>query len=333
MGFNKKDMVPIIEEKRNYRSFKIKIPKIGFNLGVLIALIIECLIMSLLSPYFLTSNNIFNILRSISVTGIVSVGMTMLIISGGLDLSVGSMVGLGGMISAALMTKLGFNPLISVIIGIGAGVFVGFLISIIVTKLKINSFIVTLGMLSVLRGFTYLIARGSNIFIRSDAVNFLGMGYIGKIPFSPILMVIIVIIGILFLRYTVTGRQIFAIGGNERAARLAGIQVNKIRIIVFIITSSLAAFAGLIAAGMLKSAEMLAGTGLELDVIAAVIIGGASLTGGKGSIIGSIIGAAIMGVLRNGFILLGLPYEVQIISIGVVIILAVVIDSIRGSKQ
>jgi len=272
-------------------------------------------------------------MRSFAITGIVSVGMTMLIISGGLDLSVGSMVGLGGMVAAALMTRLGVNPFISVLASVATGVFVGFIISIIVTKLKINSFIVTLGMLSVLRGFTYLISRGSNIFVRSTAVIFLGQGYIGKVPFSVILMLIFVIFGVLFLRYTVLGRQIYAIGGNERASRLAGIQVIKVRMIVFIITSSLAAFAGLVAAGMLSSAEMIAGTGLELDVIAAVIIGGASLTGGKGSIVGSVIGAAIMGILRNGFILLGLPFEIQIISIGLVIVLAVVIDSLRSGKR
>jgi len=310
-----------------------KIPKIGVNWGVIIALAIECVILSFLSPYFLLPNNLFNIMRSFAITGIVSVGMTMLIISGGLDLSVGSMVGLGGMVAAALMTRLGVNPFISVLASVATGVFVGFIISIIVTKLKINSFIVTLGMLSVLRGFTYLISRGSNIFVRSTAVIFLGQGYIGKVPFSVILMLIFVIFGVLFLRYTVLGRQIYAIGGNERASRLAGIQVIKVRMIVFIITSSLAAFAGLVAAGMLSSAEMIAGTGLELDVIAAVIIGGASLTGGKGSIVGSVIGAAIMGILRNGFILLGLPFEIQIISIGLVIVLAVVIDSLRSGKR
>jgi ribose transport system permease protein len=146
-------------------------------------------------------------------------------------------------------------------------------------------------------------------------------------------MIFFIIVGTLFLRYSVLGRQICAIGGNERAARLAGIQVNRVRMFVFMVTSILASFAGIIASGFLGSAEMTAGTGLELDVIAAVIIGGASLSGGKGSIVGSLVGAAIMGILRNGFVLLGLRYEAQIISIGVVIILAVVMDSLRSAKK
>jgi ribose transport system permease protein len=220
-----------------------------------------------------------------------------------------------------------------VIGALSVGAFSGFFISVIVNKLKINSFIVTLGMLSVLRGFTYLISEGSNIFINSDAIIFLGQGYVGKVPFSVILMLIIVIIGAFFLRFTVLGRQIYAIGGNERAARLAGIQVDSVRMIVFMIIGVLASFAGIVAAGTLGSAEMTAGTGLELDVIAAVIIGGASLKGGKGYVVGSLVGAAIMGVLRNGFILLGLQYEAQVISIGLVIILAVVMDSLRSGKR
>jgi len=303
------------------------------NWGVYVALVVECLLLSLLSPYFLSVNNLFNVMKSLTFSGITSVGMTMLIISGGLDLSVGSMIGLGGMVTAALMEKLGVYPLFAVIGALSVGAFSGFFISVIVNKLKINSFIVTLGMLSVLRGFTYLISEGSNIFINSDAIIFLGQGYVGKVPFSVILMLIIVIIGALFLRFSVLGRQIYAIGGNERAARLAGIQVDEVRMIVFIVTSVLASFAGIVAAGTLGSAEMTAGTGLELDVIAAVIIGGASLKGGKGSVVGSLVGAAIMGVLRNGFILLGLQYEAQVISIGLVIILAVVFDSLRSGKR
>lgn len=301
--------------------------------GVYAAFASECLILSLLSPYFLTAKNLFNVMKAITFTGVTSVGMTMLIISGGLDLSVGSMIGLGGMVPAALMMRLGVHPALAVFVGLLIGAFSGFTISMIVTHLKINSFIVTLGMLSILRGFAYLISKGSNIFIRSKAILFLGQGYLGSVPFPVIVMLFFVVIGAFFLRYTVLGRQIYAVGGNERAARLAGVQVNKVRLFVFITTSILASFAGIIASGFLGSAEMTAGTGLELDVIAAVIIGGASLNGGKGTVVGSLIGAAIMGVLRNGFILLGLRYEAQIISIGVVIILAVVMDSLRSAKK
>ena len=306
---------------------------LGSGWGVFLVFVAECIILSILSPYFLKVSNIFNVLKSISFIGITSIGMTMLIITGAFDLSVGSVAGLGGMVTAALITKVGVNPVLSLLTGIATGIFIGFFMATLVNKLGINAFIVTLGMLSIARGFTYLIAKGSNIFIKSKGILFLGQGYLGKVPVPVILMAILVVIGSLFLRFTVFGRYIYAVGGNERAARLAGIQVNKIRLIVFMICSSLAAFSGIVVAGMLGSAEMTAGTGLELDVIAAVIIGGTSLSGGKGTVVGSLIGAAIMGVLRNGFVLLGIPYEVQVISIGVVIILAVVFDSLKSKRR
>lgn len=308
-----------------------RLPNISVGWGVLLALFVEIVLVSILSPFFLQANNIFNVLKSISIIAIVGTGMTMVIIVGGLDLSVGSAVGLGGMVVAALMTRLGFHPVIAVLVGIGTGAVSGLVISLLVNLLKINSIIVTLAMLSILRGFTYMISRGSNIFIKHSSVNYLGQGYVGIVPFPVILMLVFVAVGTLFLRFTVIGRQIYAIGGNERAAKLAGIRVNGVRTLVFMATSALAAFSGLVTGGMLGSAEMTAGTGLEMDVIAAVIIGGASLKGGRGTIIGSLIGAAIMGILRNGFILLGFSYEAQIISIGVVIILAVTIDSLRTS--
>ncbi len=306
---------------------------IGVGWGVILAFVLECVLLTILSPFFLSAANLFNVLKSFSFTGIIAVGMTMLIVVGALDLSVGSVMGLGGMVAAALMARVGIHPVIAALAGIAVGSVIGYVTSILVNKLKINSFIVTLAMLSVARGFTYMISKGSNIFIRSKGVMFLGQGYVSVVPFPVIIMLVLVVLGSIFMSLTVVGRQIYAIGGNERAARLAGIQVHRVRSLVFIITSTLAAFAGVVASGMLGSAEMVAGTGLELDVIAAVIIGGASLSGGKGTIVGSLIGAAIMGVLRNGFILLGLPYEAQIISIGLVIILAVIIDSLRSGKR
>jgi ribose transport system permease protein len=300
-------------------------------LGIIITLIIECIILTVLSPYFLTAKNILNVLRSISINAIVAVGMTMVLISGGLDLSVGSVIGLGGMATAFFLAK-GLTLPLSLIIGIGFGTIIGYAISLLVTKLNINSFIVTLGFLSVARGIVYLFSTGANIRVTNEVLIFLGQGRLGLVPVPVIIMILIVIIGVLFLRFSVTGRYIYAVGGNERAARLSGINVERIRVLVFIITSSLAAFAGIITIGKLGSAEVIGGQGAEIDIIAAVIIGGTSLAGGKGSIVGSIIGAAIVGVLRNGFVLLGLPIAAQIIGIGLVIILSVTIDSIRNKN-
>ena len=302
-------------------------------LGIILTLLVECIILSLLSPYFLTAKNIINVLRAISINAIVTVGMTMVLISGGLDLSVGSVIGLGGMVTAFFLTNLGVSLPIALIAGIGIGAIIGYTISLFVTKLNINSFIVTLGFLSVARGIIYLFSTGANIKVTNPIVLYLGQGTVGVVPVSVILMAVIGIIGAIFLKYSVTGRYIYAIGGNERAARLSGIRVENVRMLVFILTSSLAAFAGVMIIGKLGTAEVIAGTGAEIDIIAAVIIGGTSLSGGKGSILGSLIGAAIIGVLRNGFVILGLPIAAQTIGIGVVVILSVTIDSLRSRKS
>jgi len=302
------------------------------TLGIVITLVIECIILSVLSPYFLTSRNLLNVMRSISITGIVAVGMTMVLISGGLDLSVGSVIGLGGVVTAFLITHLGISMPLAIILGICSGSLIGLSIGLLVTKLNINSFIVTLGFLSVCRGIVYIFSTGANIKVTDPLILWLGQGRVGSVPVPAILMIVIVILGSLFLKYTVIGRFIYAVGGNERSARLSGVNVERIRKFVFILTSSLAAFSGIIMIGKLGTAEVIGGTGAEIDIIAAVIIGGTSLSGGKGSAVGSIIGAAIIGVLRNGFILLGLPIAAQTIGIGLVVILSVSIDSIRTKR-
>jgi ribose transport system permease protein len=271
-------------------------------------------------------------MRSISITGIVAAGMTMVLISGGLDLSVGSVIGMGGIITAFCLTKLGWSLPVALFLGIGSGAVVGLCISLLVTRLNINSFIVTLGFLSVCRGIVYIFSTGANIKVDEKLILWLGQGRIGNVPVPAIIMIIVVIITSLFLKYTAVGRYIYAVGGNERSARLSGINVERIRMFVFILTSSLAAFSGIIMIGKLGTAEVIGGMGTEIDIIAAVIIGGTSLAGGRGTIIGSIIGAAIIGILKNGFILLGLPIAAQTIGIGMVVILSVTIDSIRTKR-
>jgi ribose transport system permease protein len=190
-------------------------------------------------------------------------------------------------------------------------------------------------MMSVARGLTYLIATGlegtvaSNIPMRNDQVNFLGAGYIGVVPFPVILMVFLVVIFSLFLHHVVLGRQIYAVGSNENAARLSGVNVNRVRLFVYTLLGGLSALAGVIGAGMLATAPTNLGMGTELDVIAAVVIGGASLAGGEGTILGAVIGAAIMAVIRNAFVMLKLPIYTQTVVIGIVIVLAVALDQVR----
>jgi ribose transport system permease protein len=309
------------------------------ELGVFLALVILVVLMRTQSPYFWKTENIFNVLRGMSTIGIMAIGQTMIIITGGIDLSVGSVLAASAMVAARLMFLDVVPPWIAVFIGLGFGTMLGAINGLIITRLKVNPFITTLGMLSIARGLAYLLASGlkgtvaSNVPFRDASVNFLGSGQIWGIPFPVIQMVVAVVLFSLFLRFTVLGRQIYAVGSNEQAARLSGVPVNSVKLFVYTITGLLAAYAGMITAGLLGTSATNAGTGSELDVIAAVVIGGASLSGGEGSIVGSIIGAAIMAVLRNAFVLLRFPIYMQTISIGVVIILAVAIDQVRRRSR
>lgn len=304
------------------------------EIGVLGALIVLVIIMSFASPYFLKALNIFNILRGMATIGIMCIGMTMIIITGGIDLSVGSILAVCGVFTARLMYH-GVFPWLSVVFGLVFGVVLGLTNGVIITKVKVNPFITTLGMLSIGRGLTYLFATGikgtvaSNVPMRNETVNFLGAGYLGPVPFPIVELVVLVLIFSYFLKNTVLGREIYAVGSNKEAARLAGVKVDKVQLFAYTLTGFFCALAGIMNAGLLSTAATNAGTGNELDVIAAVVIGGASLSGGEGSILGAVIGAAIMAVLRNSFVLLHLPAYMQTISIGVVIILAVAIDNLR----
>jgi ribose transport system permease protein len=294
--------------------------------------------MSLASPYFLRPLNLFNITRGMSNIGIMSIGITMVIITGGIDLSVGSLLAVSGMFTARLMFS-GMTPWAAVACGLALGLCFGLLNGIIITKIKVTPFITTLGMLSIGRGLSYLFATGlhgavaSNIPMRDPGVNFLGGGYIGPVPFPVIEMLVLVVVFSWFLRNTVLGRQVYAVGSNEDAARLSGVNVDRVKIFCYATTGILCGLAGIMSGGLLSTAATNAGEGNELDVIAAVVIGGTSLAGGEGSIIGAVIGAAIMAVIRNAFVMLHLPVFLQTVSIGVVIILAVAFDSLRRGKR
>ncbi len=307
------------------------------EVGVFSALILVVVIMSFASPYFLKVNNIFNVLRGMSTVGIMAIGMTMIIVTGGIDLSVGSLLAVSGMFTARLLYHQ-VPPFIALLGGFGLGFLLGSVNGLIITKVKVTPFIATLGMLSIGRGLTYLIATGlkgavaSNIPMRNEAINFLGAGYIGSVPFPVIEMAILVVVFSLFLKHTVVGRQIYAVGSNLEAARLSGVNVDRVRIFVYTLTGGFCALSGIMNGGLLSTAATNAGLGNELDVIAAVVIGGASLMGGEGTIIGAIIGAAIMAVIRNAFVLLHFSAYMQTIAIGVVIILAVSLDRLRKHR-
>lgn len=299
--------------------------------SVFVALIVLCTVVSFLSPYFLRVQNIFNVLRQISVIGILAVGQALIIITAGIDLSVGSILGLMG-VTSALLAGLGLHPVLIFIACIIIGCLVESVNGLLVTKVRINPFIVTLGMMSIARGTSLLITGGLPISI-DNPITFLGSGYVGPVPIPVIIMFVIAIMGHIFATKTLPGRNIYAVGNNERAAKLSGIRVDRVKIMAFMIMGGLCALSGMILSGTLSTAEPSAGAGYELDVIAAVVIGGASLAGGEGSIIGVIIGAAIMGVLRNSFVLLGVSAYWQVVAIGLVTIAAVAIDSLKNRKE
>lgn len=296
-------------------------------IGVLIAFLMLCATLSFLSPYFLTSKNIFNVLRQFSLIGILAVGEALIIITAGIDLSVGATVAITACL-AAMLTVSGMPPIIVFILTLVLGAVVGCINGLLITKIKINPFIVTMGMMSVIRGATLLITDGLPINFESS-LAYLGNGYIGLVPVPVIIMFLVVVIGYVFANNSLTGRNIYAVGNNQRAAILSGIRADRVKLLVYVIMGLLAALCGIMLAGNLNSADPSFGTGYEMDVIAAVVIGGVSLAGGGGSMIGVIIGAALMGVLRNGFVLLGISAYWQTVTIGLVIIAAVSMDSLR----
>lgn len=304
------------------------------EVGTLGALAALCVLLSLASPYFFTLRNIFNVLQGMSTIGIMAIGATMVLVAGGLDLSVGSVMALGAVITARLMTYEGVNAWLAALAGLGGGLAFGLLNGLLVTRARIVPFIATLGTLSIGRGLAYVFATGptgvaSNVPMRDSSVGFLGAGYVGPVPMPVILMLVLVTVAALFLGNTVLGRQIYAVGSNVRAARLCGISVERVHCFTYVVAGGLSALAGIVSTGLLSTASTNLGQGVELDVIAAAVIGGTSLVGGEGTVVGTLFGAAIMAVVRNAFVLLGMPLHLQTMIIGIVILLAVGLDRRR----
>ncbi|MBV9671986.1 MAG: ABC transporter permease [Verrucomicrobia bacterium] len=295
--------------------------------SVFLMLLLVSIYLSLSSPYFLETRNLLNVGRQFSVVGIVAIGEALVIIAGAIDLSVGSVVGLAS-VTAALVTKNSTSPSIGLMAGLGAGLLTGLINGLLFTRLKINPFIATLGMLSIARGAALLITGGLP-YPFEKWTSFFGSGHVATVPVSFLLMLLLAALAQLFTAKTRWGRNVYAIGDNPRAARLGGIDVGAMRRFVFLVSGLLAALGGIVLAGTLSSANPNLGQGYELDVIAAVILGGAALTGGRGSIFGVILGAALMGILRNAFVLLGISAYWQVVTIGIVVLLAVGIDSVR----
>jgi len=284
---------------------------------------------------FLTVGNITNVLRQITFNSIAAVGQTFVIITAGIDLSVGSLMGLTGVVMALFANAVPLDNgvllvIATIVVGIAVGCAAGFINAVPVVRLGLPPFITTLAMLQIARGLAYILAHGQPVPLNSNAFAGLGTGqFLDRVPWSILVMVVIVAIFAIVLTRTRYGRYVFAIGGNEEAARLAGINVVRTKTLVYVISGGCAAVAGMLLMARFASGSPQTGTGYELQAIAAVVVGGTSLMGGRGSVIGTFFGALLIGVLNNVMNLLNIESYTQQIVLGVVILLAVVLDELR----
>lgn len=300
--------------------------------GISTILFLLCAITAIINPNFISSRNIVNLLRLTSFTGFVAIGMTYIIIGGGIDLSVGSLVGLGGVVCGLLLQK-SMPVLPAILIGTLSGAVFGFLAGWIITKLDIPPFIVTLGNMYVVKGVVYILSDARPIYPFPEAFNQIGTAKLMGIPYVVYMMVILLFVSHYVLTQTVYGRSLVAVGGNERTARTSGINVKKIRMISYVLMGALAAFTGILISARMNSAVPGAGDGWEMKAIASAIIGGTSVLGGIGSIPGAIIGAGIMAVLENAMVMLRVSVYWQNIVIGTIIVLAVVFDQFKRKQN
>lgn len=302
------------------------------QLQPLIALFLLCFIIAIFSDRFMTVTNLWNVMRQISVNVCIAVGMTLVIISAGIDLSVGSVLAFAGAVTASFLSMgvelpvfgvyAGFTTVGAILMGIVMGGVLGLVNGWVITYFKVQPFVATLAMLTIARGLTMLWTKGYPISSLGEPFAQLGTGWFLGVPIPVWIAALVTVLAVFTMRKTRFGRYIYAIGGNERAARLSGIKVNRVKTLVYM----LAAVGGILVTSRLDSAQPNAGVGYELDAIAAVVIGGTSLSGGRGLIMGTVLGAVIIGVLNNGLVLLGVsPFWQQVVK-GMVILIAVIID-------
>lgn len=316
-------------EKLEERQRNISLKDLLIKYKSVVGLGILIIIIGILNPAFFTLSNLLNVLRQTSINAIIAAGMTFVILTGGIDLSVGSILAFSGAIAAKLLVS-GQNIFVVLIVSLMVGAAIGAINGIIISKGKIQPFIATLVTMTAFRGVTMVFSDGKPIsFINAEgglAFGNIGGGSLAKIPYPVIIMIVIFLICYYILHQTKIGRYTYALGGNEESTKLSGINTDKIKIFVYTVSGFLAAVAGVIITSRLFSAQPNAGSGYELDAIAAVVLGGTSLTGGKGKIVGTIIGALIIGVLSNALNLLNVTSYFQMIAKGIVILIAVLLD-------
>ncbi len=305
------------------------------ELTTVIALIILMAVITIINSNFLTANNLLNLLLQVTSNALIAFGMTFVILTGGIDLSVGSILALSSALTAGLLGS-GMPVTLAILISLILGCILGMMNGLLISYGKLAPFIVTLATMTIFRGATLVYTNGNPItkgLSDTFLFQFLGQGYIVGIPFPVIIMFIVFIVLYVLLHKTAFGKSVYAIGGNEKAAYISGVKLNKVKIIIYSISGIMASISGLIITSRLSSAQPTAGASYEMDAIAAVVLGGTSLSGGKGRILGTLIGALIIGVLNNGLNIIGVSAFWQQVVKGAVILIAVLIDRFKVVKQ
>jgi ribose transport system permease protein len=310
------------------KSKTFSIGKIYEKYGTFIVLLALALIITVINPSFLTMYNILNVFKQVSINGLIAFGMTFVILTGGIDLSVGAILGLSGMVLGMMVTS-GTNQVVAIIAVLLLGAFLGFFNGFLVSKLNLQAFIVTLATMTMFRGVTLIISNAipvMNVTKNANFLDYMSQGTLLGIPVPMLIFIVFFIILLVVLQKTVFGRGVYAIGGNEEVARLSSLPTFRIKTLVYVISGAMSALAGVILTSRLSSSQPTAGEGFELDAIAAVVIGGTSLAGGKGRLFGTFIGALIIGVLNNGLNIIGVSAFYQQFIKGLVILFAVLLD-------
>ena len=295
--------------------------------GIFMAFVVVCLLLTFTTSKFLTVSNWTIIITQVSINALLAFGVTFVIITGGIDLSLGSIMAVTGVAAASLAHPDTYPVIVPIAIGLLAGVSMGALNGLVITKSKVPPFIVTLGMMTIGRGLALILSKGRPVSNLSDSFNFIGGGNVAGIPFPIIVLIVTFVVCSVVLKKTILGRYIYAVGGNEQAAKASGIRVNKVKMAVYTICGGLAALAGILLTSRITTGQPNAGVGFELDAIAAAIIGGTSTSGGTGTMTGTLIGALLIGVISNGLDLLNVTSYYQQVVMGAIIIGAVVLDS------
>jgi ribose/xylose/arabinose/galactoside ABC-type transport system permease subunit len=300
--------------------------------GIVVAFVVEVLVFSAVSDHFFTVSNLTNVTLQTSVLAIIAVGMTFVILTAGIDLSVGSLVAASGVV-CALLLKLPVPAAPAILLGVAGGVMIGLLSGVLsglfIARFAITPFIATLAMMTIWRGAAYLMVGGRPVWGLPEQFDFLGSGRLLGVPVPTVIMIVVFVVAWFVLAHTPFGRHVYAVGGNAEAARLAGIRTTRVTVLVYVISGGLAALSGVLLASRMSSGQPNSGLMFELEVIAAVVVGGTSLFGGRGGIVGTFFGAMLIGVLRNGLNLVGVESYVQQVVLGFVILLAVMLDQFR----